>query len=229
MPLALACQPAAPAAINAFNAFPNSINEGGTATLTWSVSGVKQATIDNDIGTVAASGTVTVKPSASTTYTLTAGQGLARSVTITVAKAPTVPVTPVQEPLVVYNARDTQLLISRIGQRAQVEGNVTYISSWIPSKSAEGYLWVFIFFMESPWEGASYDPSLGCEECWRDFTSYFRLIVKPAYVTTFGYYTQNRPVVNLNDRVIVTGRIEGYQSAPAIYLTDPGQVKITGR
>jgi len=59
--------------INSFALSPTTITRGGTSTLTWNVSGATSATIDQGIGTVSAtSGTQTVNPTATTTYTLTA-------------------------------------------------------------------------------------------------------------------------------------------------------------
>jgi len=232
VPAIFSCQPAQPVNIKSFTVTPASITEGGSATLSWDVSGVAQAAIDNSIGSVPASGSLAVNPAATTVYTLSAGSGksfTSKSVTVQVTRAVAPPVQPAEETPVTLSARDTQQLIKAIGSKARVEGDVTYISSWIPARSADNFVWVFIFFMENPWEGSSSDPGLGCDECWRDFTSFFRLIIKPANIHKFGYYTQNRPAINLNDHVVVSGRIDGYQSAPAIYLTDTSQVKVTGR
>ncbi len=69
------------------------IQAGGTATLSWNVTGADAVSIDNGIGTVAASGTHPVTPSATTTYTLTAtgaGGTTTQSVTVTVIQPPTV-------------------------------------------------------------------------------------------------------------------------------------------
>ena len=52
---------------------PSTIDEGDSALLSWSVTGAETASIDNGIGSVnVAGGNVTVSPSTSTTYTLTA-------------------------------------------------------------------------------------------------------------------------------------------------------------
>jgi hypothetical protein len=58
--------------INSFNASPASIITGGSATLTWDVTGCTNVSIDQAIGPVALSGTRVVIPTKTTTYTLTA-------------------------------------------------------------------------------------------------------------------------------------------------------------
>ena len=58
--------------INSFTADPTSILPGESSTLSWSVSGATAVTIDPDIGSVALSGTCTVSPTTTTTYTLEA-------------------------------------------------------------------------------------------------------------------------------------------------------------
>ena len=52
-------------------AMPDAIPEGGTTTLSWSSSNAISATIDNGIGSVALSGTMQIRPSANTIYTIT--------------------------------------------------------------------------------------------------------------------------------------------------------------
>lgn len=71
--------------INSFTASPSSINLGASSTLSWSVSYATQITIDNGIGGVSASGSTTVNPTETTTYTLTASNSagqVSRSVTV---------------------------------------------------------------------------------------------------------------------------------------------------
>jgi hypothetical protein len=55
-----------------FSASPTNIYMGQSATLTWNVSGADTVTIDPGIGTVAPSGSVSVNPSSTTSYTLKA-------------------------------------------------------------------------------------------------------------------------------------------------------------
>ncbi len=61
----------APPVISSFSASPASITAGQASTLSWNVSGATSLAIDNGVGTVSGS-SVSVSPTASTTYTLTA-------------------------------------------------------------------------------------------------------------------------------------------------------------
>ncbi|MGB8478746.1 MAG: alkaline phosphatase family protein [Acidobacteriaceae bacterium] len=66
-------------------AAPTTIFVGNSATLTWSTTNATSVSIDNGIGTVAASGSTTVSPTTTTTYTLTAtGDGGTVTATATV-------------------------------------------------------------------------------------------------------------------------------------------------
>jgi hypothetical protein len=58
--------------INSFTADPTSVPPGGSSTLSWSVSGADEVTIDHGIGSVGLTGTRTVSPATTTIYTLTA-------------------------------------------------------------------------------------------------------------------------------------------------------------
>ena len=64
-------------------AAPVTISVGNSSTLTWSTTNATSVTIDNGIGTVAASGSTTVSPSTTTTYTLTATGSSGGTVTAT--------------------------------------------------------------------------------------------------------------------------------------------------
>jgi hypothetical protein len=61
-----------PPTIDAFTATPASIKLGDSSTLSWTVTNGTTISIDNGIGTVAATGTQAVSPTVNTTYTLTA-------------------------------------------------------------------------------------------------------------------------------------------------------------
>jgi hypothetical protein len=63
----------APQPTASLSASPASINAGQSALLSWSSANATQVTIDNGVGVVPASGTASVSPSTTTTYTLTAG------------------------------------------------------------------------------------------------------------------------------------------------------------
>jgi hypothetical protein len=58
--------------VSTFTADPSSIVAGQTTTLSWNVKGATTISIDQGIGTVPASGTHSVSPTKSTTYTMTA-------------------------------------------------------------------------------------------------------------------------------------------------------------
>jgi hypothetical protein len=76
--------------IASFTATPASINAGQSSTLQWSVQNADSVSINASIGTVPASGTRSVSPTATTTYTLTATNKVGtvtRTATVTVAGA----------------------------------------------------------------------------------------------------------------------------------------------
>jgi hypothetical protein len=58
--------------INSFNASPSSISLGDSATLNWSVTNAESVYINQGVGIVDSSGTTTVSPPTTTTYTLAA-------------------------------------------------------------------------------------------------------------------------------------------------------------
>ncbi|MBZ5631781.1 MAG: hypothetical protein LAO55_01525, partial [Acidobacteriia bacterium] len=77
-----------PARILDFKATPASIQPGQTAMLVWSTENPNSVTIEPDLGTVTTRGSKQVKPSATTTYTLTVrgpNGDVTRSLKITVA------------------------------------------------------------------------------------------------------------------------------------------------
>ncbi len=71
-----------------FSAAQAEILQGGSATLTWQTQNAQKAVIDNGIGEVALSGSVSVSPQQTTTYTITVtgnnGAGTTSQVTVTV-------------------------------------------------------------------------------------------------------------------------------------------------
>ena len=74
----------AAARVTSFTATPGSIDEGGSATLSWTTTDATTVTISG-VGTVAVSGTQVVTPTVTTTYTLTAiGPGGTATATVTV-------------------------------------------------------------------------------------------------------------------------------------------------
>ena len=87
--------PVYPPVVNSFNANKSSIEEGETAILTWTTTNASSVTISPGVGSVAASGSTTVTPAATTTYTLTANgkSGNQASSTETITVTPRIPPT----------------------------------------------------------------------------------------------------------------------------------------
>jgi hypothetical protein len=172
-----------------FYVTPSPVAEGDAATLRWNVSGATSVTIDNGIGSVPLSGTVVIKPVQKTAYTLTAknsGKTAQKLLTVEVNPRPVVTVQAPQVPVI--SALDTSALLSSVGKEVIVEGNITYISSWLPTRlrgQGTGFPWTFMFFMKDVLEGSANNAGVGeyCPECWRDYTSYFRLVIPPDYLT----------------------------------------------
>ncbi len=77
-----------PPSIQSFTASPSTINSGESATLSWSVTDADTVSIDRGVGPVAPSGSQTVSPAQTSTYTLTAVNqdgSSTRTATVTVA------------------------------------------------------------------------------------------------------------------------------------------------
>lgn len=80
---------AARLAITSFTATPPTIPRGGSSTLSWTTTGAASVTLDNALGSQAINGSVTVHPTSTTTYTLTATNGGASvSAAVTVVVQP---------------------------------------------------------------------------------------------------------------------------------------------
>jgi peptidoglycan-associated lipoprotein len=97
---------------------PDSIQRGGSATLTWSTQGATSANIDG-LGSVQPSGSQTVSPDSSTTYHLTAqgpGGSAEASARLTVreAPAPAEIVPPVKSEAPVTNASEAELFAQKV-------------------------------------------------------------------------------------------------------------------
>lgn len=79
--------------VNSFSVSPTKITQGGSATLSWDVSGASTVSINQGVGTVSAKSQGVVKPKVTTTYTLSAtnsGGTTTRSITLSVvASTPT--------------------------------------------------------------------------------------------------------------------------------------------
>jgi hypothetical protein len=83
--------------INSFTSNPTSITSGGSAILSWNVSGATSISIDNGVGSGTTATSANVSPSTTTTYTLTAsntGGSVAATTTVTVAGPTATPTTP---------------------------------------------------------------------------------------------------------------------------------------
>jgi hypothetical protein len=79
--------------VNSFSVAPSTIRTGQQATLSWQTSNATSVLIDQGVGTQPLSGTATVSPSSTTTYTLSAmsgGQTTTASVTVNVITTPSV-------------------------------------------------------------------------------------------------------------------------------------------
>lgn len=92
--------PGAPAIIS-FTASPATTAPGHEVTLSWVTSNAASVSIDNGVGSQAASGAVTVKPNATTTYTLTAigTPNATATVTVNVITTPIINITVLPAPM----------------------------------------------------------------------------------------------------------------------------------
>ena len=250
--------------ITNFQVMPSYITAGQTAVLKWDVTGADLIMVDNDLGEQPASGSVEIKPAQTTTYKLTAknsNKSAESSVMLTVNAPPaSLPTIKIQGP--VLSALDTQELIRHMDEQVRVEGDVTYISSWMPTR-LRGFgtssPYTFMFFMKDVQEGAADNAGDGeyCPECWRDYTSQFRVIITPENLpslfpmlnSSFGFVLQEQwPTIGATSgrlvfipnqmwshgyvaqspvRITVEGQLTNYLSAPAIYLTKPGQLTLS--
>ncbi|RPJ63770.1 MAG: hypothetical protein EHM12_01460 [Dehalococcoidia bacterium] len=250
--------------ITNFQVIPSDITAGQSAVLKWDVTGANSITIDNSPGVQPASGSVEIKPMQTTSYKLTAKNSSksAESSVILTVNDPPFSATTTPEAVPVLSALDTQGLIRHIGKQVRVEGDVTYISSWIPTR-LRGFgtssPYIFMFFMKDVQEGAADNAGDGeyCPECWRDYTSQFRVIITPENLpalfpmlnSNFGFVFQEQwPTIGATTgrlvfmpnqmwshgyiaqstvHVTVVGQLTNYLSAPAIYLTNPGQLTLS--
>jgi hypothetical protein len=111
--------------INSFTATPTTIQEGGSSTLSWNVSGADSVSIDQGIGTVSSTtGSTDVSPSANVTYNLTATNS-SGSVTASVS------VTVVQDnlPSPVINSFDVSSNLILQGDEVSFSWNVSFADS----------------------------------------------------------------------------------------------------
>jgi hypothetical protein len=126
--------------VNSFAAAPSTIRTGQQATLSWQTSNANSVLIDQGVGTQPLSGVVSVSPSSTTTYTLSAmngGQTTTASVTVNVTTAPSVVVSSLPSAMI----------------QAQGSGGAT--TSYTLSNAGGGSTSVFLesdknFFTQSP-------------------------------------------------------------------------------
>ena len=127
------------------NAVPATINSGGASVLTWTSTNAASATLDQGIGSVATAGTRTVRPSNTTTYTITvrnqAGATATASATVVVVppccngqplpkpskpSVLTVPTaTAYNDPIFDWNSNDTAQTCDPDGYLLSIQGATT--------------------------------------------------------------------------------------------------------
>ncbi|MCI5193972.1 MAG: hypothetical protein D3915_12750 [Candidatus Electrothrix sp. AU1_5] len=113
----------APAPTVSLSAAPTSITAGNSATLSWTSSNADSVSIDNGIGTVDPSGSVSVTPSATTTYTITAaGPGG------TATNTATVEVLPVADPVITISAASESIALGSSTELSWQSSNVETVS-----------------------------------------------------------------------------------------------------
>jgi hypothetical protein len=103
-PTSLITPPAAQPSVGTFSSSPSTINQGGTSTLMWNVTGASSVSIDNGIGQVDIAGTRVISPASSTVYTLSATNSAG---TVTRTSLTSVVLQPVVTPSVIigFNSR----------------------------------------------------------------------------------------------------------------------------
>lgn len=110
--------PVAKPTISSFAASPPSITQGQQATLSWNVSGATTVNIEPNIGTIGLTGSLTLTPNATVTYTLTAGNESGSS-----TSSATVNVTPVVAGKPDLVITDISLLSSEVYYKIKNQGN----------------------------------------------------------------------------------------------------------
>lgn len=110
--------PVAQPTISSFTANPTNINQGEQTAISWDVSGATTITIEPSIGSVGASGSLTLTPSATITYTLTASNEAGSATGST-----TINVTPVVAGKPDLVITDISLLGSQVYYQIKNQGN----------------------------------------------------------------------------------------------------------
>ncbi|MEW5994689.1 MAG: FlgD immunoglobulin-like domain containing protein, partial [Candidatus Zixiibacteriota bacterium] len=128
--------------INSFEANPDTIGTGGSATLSWNVSNATTVSINQGIGTVDSIGQTTVYPSATTTYTLTATN--ADGSVIATAKVTVVEAPPNNKPVfntpaqTFWSIEQGQTLAFSVNVTDADNDNLTLTATNLPSNSTFG-------------------------------------------------------------------------------------------
>lgn len=201
-------------------------------------------------------GKMEVKPLRTTTYTLSAsngGRSSSEKVTVIVnARHLAIAQQPAETPLL--NAIDTDEMRKYVGNKARVQGKVTYMSEWVPERfsgSGSGLPWIFLFFMKEPYEGLSFPGrswgtlcvGLREQELGRDYTGHFRAVIKPENLPAFrailpdAYFEQMQRnslpgalpsgyLVENPFPVLLSGMIDYYGMGTVMYLQEPDQLTI---
>lgn len=115
--------------ITSFKVEPGIINQGDTANLSWTIIGATSVSIDNGIGNVSLSGERIIKPSKTTTYTLTA-TNTTKTITATVQ-------------IIVKYVRDVYLTINNTDSKILLTTGDT-VNLTLDYKAGTGYVWEII-------------------------------------------------------------------------------------
>jgi len=113
--------------IASFTANPSTVTAGQSTTLSWNVTGATSVTMDNGVGALASSGSRTIAPAQTTTYTLTAansaGSSTARAmVTVTAAPSAQPPTAPVLTSATAANSSEVDLAWTAATSSATIAG-----------------------------------------------------------------------------------------------------------
>jgi len=119
--------PAGLPVVNSFTASPSSITAGSSATLSWNVSNATSVTIDQGVGAVGSSGTTSVSPAATTTYTLTATNAAGSTTAMTQVTVSGTPSPPAGRPVVNYFTANPPIISA--GSSTTLSWNVSNATS----------------------------------------------------------------------------------------------------
>jgi chitodextrinase len=124
-----------PAPIATLTASPSSLTSGSSSTLTWSTTNATSVSINQSIGTVATSGSRTVNPTVTTTYTLTA-TGLGGSITSVATVTITAVITPTPPPVIIPGVPTVSISSSDYTASESQDNGTFTISRSSPSDKA---------------------------------------------------------------------------------------------